>query len=90
MGGSCHQLFCADNAARAASWSLDVSNQSVARSGQKSLAQGLPSVVSSTRISPEGAMRYGDNRLGSFESDRVRVSSPFCFRAKRLFWTNPG
>jgi hypothetical protein len=39
-------------------------------------------------ISPEGAMRYGDNRLGTFEPDRVRVFSPF--RAKRLFLTNPG
>jgi hypothetical protein len=37
---------------------------------------------------PEGAMRYRDNRLGTFEPDRVRVSSPF--RAKRLFLTNPG
>jgi hypothetical protein len=33
-------------------------------------------------------MRYGDNRLGTFEPDRLRVSSPF--RAKRLFSTNPG
>jgi hypothetical protein len=47
---------------------------SVARSGLKSVAQGLPWVVLPTRISPEGAMRYGDNRLGTFEPDRVRVS----------------
>jgi hypothetical protein len=60
----------------------------VARSGLKSVAQVLPWVVLPTRISPEGAMRYGDNRLGTFEPDRVRVSSPF--RAKRLFLTNPG
>jgi hypothetical protein len=71
--------------------------QSVARSGLKSVAQGLPWVaqglpwvVLPTRISPEGAMRYGDNRLGTFEPDRVHVSSPFSFRAKRLFSTNPG
>jgi hypothetical protein len=51
-------------------------------------AQGLPWVVLPNRISPEGAMRYGDNRLGTFEPDRVRVFSPF--RAKRLFLTNPG
>jgi hypothetical protein len=36
----------------------------------------------------EGAMRYGDNRLGNFEPDRVHISNPF--RAKRLFSTNPG
>jgi hypothetical protein len=62
--------------------------QSVAQSGLKSIAQGLPWVVLPIRISPEGAMRYGDNRLGTFEPDRVRVFSPF--RAKRLFLTNPG
>jgi hypothetical protein len=64
--------------------------QSVARSGLKSVAQGLPWVILPTRISPEGATRYGDNRLGTFEPDRVRISSPFSFRAKRLFSTNPG
>src|SRR6202046_2860547 len=32
---------------------------SVARSGQNSLAQGLPWVISPTRTSPEGATRYG-------------------------------
>ena len=35
-------------------------------------------------------MRYGDNRLGAFEPDRVHVFSPFSFRAERLFLTNPG
>jgi hypothetical protein len=59
----------------------------VARSSLKSVAQGLPWVVLPTGISPEGAVRYGDNRLGTFEPDRVRVFSPF--RAKRLFLTNP-
>jgi hypothetical protein len=48
----------------------------VARSGLKSLAQGLPWVVLPPGISPEGAKRYGNNRLGTFEPDRVRVSSP--------------
>jgi hypothetical protein len=40
-------------------------------------AQGLSWVVLPTRISPEaeGATRHGDNRLGTFEPDRVRVSS---------------
>src|SRR3984957_20687436 len=33
--------------------------QSVARSGQNSLAQGLPWVISPTRISSEGATSYG-------------------------------
>jgi hypothetical protein len=51
--------------------------QSVARSGLKSVAQGSPWVVLPTRISPEGATRYGDNWLGTFEPDRVRVFSPF-------------
>jgi hypothetical protein len=51
--------------------------QSVARSGLKSVAQGSPWVALPTRISPEGATRYGDNWLGTFEPDRVRVSSPF-------------
>ena len=58
--------------------------------GPKSLAQGLPWVVLPTRIGPEGAMRYSDNRLGTFEPDRVHVSSPFSFRAKRLFSTTQG
>jgi hypothetical protein len=65
--------------------------QSVARSGLKSVAQGLPGFTlgsSPHPNSPEGAMRYRDNRLGTFEPDRVRISSPF--RAKRLFWLTPG
>ena len=44
--------------------------------------RGLPWVISS-RISPEGANRYGENRLRTLEPDRPRISSPF--RAKRLF-----
>jgi hypothetical protein len=32
--------------------------------------RGLPWVVLPTRISPEGAMRHGDNRLGTFEPER--------------------
>jgi hypothetical protein len=55
----------------------------VARSGQESIAQGLPWVNSPTGVSPEGAGRYGGNRLRTFEPDRVRISSPFM--AKRLF-----
>jgi hypothetical protein len=43
---------------------------SVARSGQESIAQGLPWVIPSTRISPEGATTCGENRLGTFEPDR--------------------
>jgi hypothetical protein len=51
---------------------------------------GLPWVVLPTRISPEGAMRYGKNR--SEPLNRIAyaflVSSPF--RVKRLISTNPG
>ena len=61
---------------------------SVARSGQESIAQGLPWVKTPTRISPEGATRYGGNRLRTFELNRVRISSPF--RAKRLFRLTQG
>jgi hypothetical protein len=41
----------------------------------KERSPGLPWVVLPTRISPEaeGAMRYGDNRFGTFEPDRVCV-----------------
>jgi hypothetical protein len=62
--------------------------QSVARSGQESIAQGLPWVIPPTRISPEGATRYGENRLRTFERDRMLVSSPF--RAKRIFLLTQG
>jgi hypothetical protein len=62
--------------------------RSVARSGQESIAQGLPWVISPTRISPEGATRYGENRFRTLEPDRVRISSPF--RAKRLFRLTQG
>jgi hypothetical protein len=40
---------------------------------------------SSRPPSAEGATKYGDNRLGTFEPDRVRVSGPFSFRAKPIF-----
>jgi len=62
----------------------------MARSGQESLAQGLPWVIPANRISPEGATS-GGNWLRTFEPDRVRISSPF--RAKRnigLPRVNPG
>jgi hypothetical protein len=62
--------------------------QSVARSGQESIAQGLPWVIAPTHISPEGAIRYGGNRLRTFEPDRVRISSPF--RAKRFYRLTQG
>jgi hypothetical protein len=62
----------------------------VARSGQESIAQGLPWVNSPTGVSPEGAGRYSENRLRTFEPDRVRISSPFSFRAKRLFRVTQG
>jgi hypothetical protein len=62
--------------------------QSVARSGQESLAQGLPWVNSPTGVSPEGVVRCGGNRLQTFEPDRVRISSPF--RAQRLFRVTQG
>jgi hypothetical protein len=60
----------------------------VARSGQESIAQGLPWVNFPTGVSPEGAGRYGGNRLQTFEPERVRISSPF--RAKRLFRVTQG
>ena len=62
--------------------------QSVARSGQKSIAQGLPWVSFLTGMGHEGAGSDGGNRLRTFDPDRVHVSSPF--RAKRLFWLTQG
>jgi len=56
--------------------------------GHESIAQSLPWVIPPNRISPEGAIRYGENRPRTFESDRVRIYSPF--RAKRLFWLTQG
>jgi hypothetical protein len=61
---------------------------SVARSGQKSIAQGLPWVNSPSGMSPEGAGRYGEKWLRTFEPDRVHISSPF--RANRLFRLTQG
>jgi hypothetical protein len=43
---------------------------------------------SPTRISPEGAAGCGENRLRTFEPDRLRMDDPF--RAKRLFWLTQG
>ncbi len=40
------------------------------------------------RIGSEGATRYGEHRLQTFEPDRVPISSSF--RAKRLFRLNQG
>jgi hypothetical protein len=51
-----------------------VRSESILAFGLKSVAQGLPGFTlgcSPHRIGPEGAMRYGDNRLGTFEPDRV-------------------
>jgi hypothetical protein len=66
--------------------------QFVARSGQKSIAQGLSWVNSPTAMSPEGAGRYNGNRLRTSELDRVHISGPF--RAKTLIFglprVNPG
>ena len=45
--------------------------QSVARSGQESIAQGLPWVIPTTRISPEGAAKCGENRLRPFRAKRL-------------------
>ena len=36
----------------------------------------LPWPIPPTRISPEWATGYGENRLRTFEPDRVRISSP--------------
>jgi hypothetical protein len=60
----------------------------VARSGQKSIAQGLPWLNPPTGMSPEGAARYGGNRLRTSGLERVHISSPF--RAKRLFRLTQG
>jgi hypothetical protein len=60
--------------------------QSVARSGQESLAQGLPGFTlgnSPTRINLKGPSGV---RIGSERLQRVACAlSPFSFRAKRLF-----
>jgi hypothetical protein len=61
---------------------------SVTRSGQESIAQGLPWVITPTRISSEGTTRHGDKQLGTFEPDRVRISSPF--GARRLYHLTQG
>jgi hypothetical protein len=43
---------------------------------------------SPARISPERAAKSGENRLRTFEPDRLCISSPF--RAKGLFWLTQG
>jgi hypothetical protein len=55
--------------------------QSVARSGQDSIAQGLPWVSALPGISPEGAVRYGENRLST--GAHFVFSGPF--RANTFF-----
>jgi hypothetical protein len=40
------------------------------------------------RIGPEGATRYVENRLQTFELDRRRISGPY--RAKRLYGLTQG
>jgi hypothetical protein len=62
--------------------------QSVARSGQSSLAQGLPWEIPPSELALKGRPTgYGENWLRTFEPDRMRISSPF--RAKRLFGGQP-
>jgi hypothetical protein len=62
--------------------------QSLAQSGLKSVAQGLPRVVLRTRIRPEGATRYGDNRLGTFACPFLAPSGRNVYF--RLTRVNPG
>jgi hypothetical protein len=57
------------------------------RSRSRSVSLKMKSLVgfagSLTGFCPEGATRYGGNRLQTFDPDRVRISRPF--RAKRFF-----
>jgi hypothetical protein len=57
--------------------------------GQESIAQGLPWVIAPTRISPEGATRYGENRLRTFETDRLR-QFPAPLQGETFISTFPG
>jgi hypothetical protein len=63
-------------------------SKSVARSGQEDLAQGLPWVIAPARISPEGATKYEENWLQTFERDRVHIFNPF--RANVLYRLTQG
>jgi hypothetical protein len=47
-----------------------------------------PGLIPLTGMSPEGADKYGENRLRTFEPDRVRISS--LFRAKAYFRLTQG
>jgi hypothetical protein len=62
--------------------------QSVPRSGQESIAQGLPWGNTPTGMSPEGAGKYGGDWLATSGLDRVQISCPF--RAKYLFRLTQG
>jgi hypothetical protein len=54
---------------------------SVARSGQESIAQGLPWAIAPARICPEGATRYGENPLQTFE---------LALKGETFIWAYPG
>jgi hypothetical protein len=55
--------------------------------GQENIAQGLPWVIASARIGPEGATGYGKNRLRTVEPDRVPILAPLG-RARRAIYFN--
>jgi hypothetical protein len=57
---------------------------SVARSGQESIAQGLPWVIPRHPISPEGVTRYGEHRLRTFELMACAVLAPSGPGAKHM------
>ncbi len=64
--------------------------RSVARSGQKSIAQGEPWVNFPAGLALKGPPDTARIGSSAFEPDRVHIPSPFTFRAKRLFSVNPG
>jgi hypothetical protein len=66
--------------------------QSVARSGQESLAQGLPWEILPTRLALKlkGLPGARESAPMNLWPDCARISSPFSFRVKRLFSPNPG
>src|ERR1700722_9791766 len=65
--------------------------QSVARSGQNSLAQGLPWVISPTRISSEGATSYGrESAPNLLIGSRALLAPPGQNVYFRLPRVNPG
>jgi hypothetical protein len=61
---------------------------SVARSGQESIAQGLPWVIHPTQLALKGPP--GAARIGSEPLNRVACSSSCPLRAKRLFRLTQG